>query len=158
MSAVAKTSRVAIWVLSLLLAFVFLLAGVPKLAGVQAHVQHFASWGYPDWFRLLVGVVEVGSAVLLLVPRLAFFGAAGIAVIMAGATYTHLVRVPEEASRAPLTLSLLALAAIVGFARRPWGRGTQSHEGGRPNKGMKQTKPEHNGASQPISGVGPTMG
>jgi uncharacterized membrane protein YphA (DoxX/SURF4 family) len=122
MSVGAKASRVAIWVLSLLLAFVFLMAGVPKLAGAQGHVQHFASWGYPDWFRLVVGVVEVGSAVLLLFPRLAFLGAAGIAVIMVGATYTHLVRVPEEASRAPLTLGLLALAVIVGFARRPRGR------------------------------------
>ena len=130
MSAGARASRVAIWVLSLLLTFVFLMAGIPKLAGVQGHVQHFARWGYPDWFRLVVGAVEVGSAVLLLIPRFAFFGAAGIAVIMAGATYTHLVRVPEEASRAPLTLSLLALAAIVGFARRPASRTTRMKAGG----------------------------
>ena len=122
MTRAATAGRVAIWVLSVLLTFVFLMAGVPKLAGAQAHVQHFATWGYPDWFRLVVGAVEVGSAVLLLIPRVAFFGAAGIAVIMAGATYTHLVRVPEEASRAPLTLSLLALAVVVGYARRPGNR------------------------------------
>ena len=65
------------------------------------------------------GAIEVGSAVLLLIPRLAFLGAAGIAVIMAGATYTHVIRVPEEASRAPLTLGLLAIAVVVGYARRP---------------------------------------
>ena len=121
MTASGKAGRIAVWVLSVLLAFVFLMAGVPKLLGVQAHVQHFASWGYPDWFRLVVGAIEVGSAVLLLIPRLAFLGAAGITVIMAGATYTHLVRVPEEASRAPLTLSLLAMAALVGYLRRPKG-------------------------------------
>lgn len=121
MSPSAKAGRVAIWVLSVLLAFVFLLAGVPKLLGAQGHVQHFARWGYPDWFRLLVGAVEVVSAVLVLIPRLAFLGAAGIAVIMAGATYTHVLRAPEEASRAPFTLSLLALAALVGYARRPKG-------------------------------------
>jgi uncharacterized membrane protein YphA (DoxX/SURF4 family) len=108
-----------LWVLSILLAFVFLMAGVPKLLGVQAHVQHFARWGYPGWFRLLVGAVETLSAVLLLIPSLAYVGAAGIVTIMLGATYTHVIRVPEEASRAPFTLSLLVLAAIVGYARRP---------------------------------------
>lgn len=102
-----------------LLAFVFVMAGLPKLMGVPGHVRAFARWGYPDWFRLVVGAVEVSSAVLLLIPRLAFLGAAGIAAIMAGATYTHVVRVPEEASRAPFTLTLLALAALVGYARRP---------------------------------------
>ena len=120
-TASSKASRIAIWVLSVLLAFVFLMAGIPKLLGVEAHVQHFARWGYPDWFRVVVGAVETASAVLVLIPRLASLGAAGIVTIMAGATYTHVIRVPEEASRSPFTLSLLALAALVGYARRPKG-------------------------------------
>jgi uncharacterized membrane protein YphA (DoxX/SURF4 family) len=36
MSAVATASCVAIWVLSVLLAFGFLMAGIPKLAGAQS--------------------------------------------------------------------------------------------------------------------------
>jgi putative oxidoreductase len=116
-----RSSRITIWVLSILLAFLFLMAGVPKLLGAQAHVQHFAKWGYPDWFRLVVGTVEVVSAIVLLIPRFAYLGAAGIGVIMAGATYTHVVRVPEEVGRAPFTLALFALAALIGYARRPKG-------------------------------------
>jgi putative oxidoreductase len=112
-----KVSRVALWVLSALLAAVFLMAGIPKLMGVEAHVRHFATWGYPDWFRLVVGTVEVASAVLLLVPGFAFFGATGIAVIMVGATYV--IRAPQEAGQAPVTLTFLALAALVAYARRP---------------------------------------
>ena len=111
--------RIGVWVLSALLAFVFLMAGVPKLAGAEGHIRHFVVWGYPDWFRIVVGSVETVSAALLLIPRLAFWGALGIVVIMAGATYTHLVRVPEEAGRAPFTLGLLSLAAVVAWARRP---------------------------------------
>jgi putative oxidoreductase len=115
--------RIGIWMLSAFLAFVFLMAGVPKLAGAEGHVRHFVTWGYPDWFRLVVGAVETVSAALLLVPRLssqlAFYGALGIVAIMAGATYTHVVRVPEEAGRAPLTLGLLTAAAVVAWARRP---------------------------------------
>lgn len=119
MNRAGKAGGVAIWVLSVLMALFFLIAGVPKLLGAQGHVEHFASWRYPDWFRLVVGTVEVVSAILLLIPRIAYLGAAGIAVIMAGATYTHVLRVPEEAGRAPLTLTLLALAVLIGYARRP---------------------------------------
>jgi putative oxidoreductase len=114
-----NAGQAALWGLSVLLAFVFVMAGVPKLTGAEAHVRHFERWGYPDWFRLVVGLVEVGSAALLLVPRFASAGAAGIVVIMAGATYTHLVRAPAEAGRAPFTLTLLALALLVGYLRRP---------------------------------------
>jgi uncharacterized membrane protein YphA (DoxX/SURF4 family) len=118
MGAVKLAGRVGVWVLSIGLALIFLMAGVPKLAGAEGHIRHFAHWGYPDWFRLVVGTVETASALSLLVPRLAFFGAIGIMVIMAGATYTHVIRVPEEAARAPLTLGLLTAAAIVAVARR----------------------------------------
>lgn len=117
----SKAGQVTTWILSGLLAVFFLMAGLPKLLGAQAHIQHFAAWRYPDWFRLVVGTTEVTSAVLLLVPRFAYLGAAGIAIVMAGATYTHVVRVPEEAGRAPLTLTLLVLAVLIGYARRPRG-------------------------------------
>ena len=89
MPSITTVGRVGIvWLPSLLLTFIFLMAGLPKLAGAEGHIRHFVTWGYPDWFRLVVGAIEVTSAVLLLVPRLAFFGALGIAVIMSGATYT----------------------------------------------------------------------
>ena len=114
-----RAGGIAIWVLSVLMALFFLIAGLPKLLGAQGHIEHFATWRYPDWFRLVVGTVEVVSAILLLISRVAYLGAAGIAVIMMGATYTHVLRVPEEAGRAPLTLTLLALAVLVGYARRP---------------------------------------
>ena len=108
-----------VWLPSLVLTFIFLMAGLPKLAGADAHVRHFEVWRYPDGFRLVVGAIETTSAVLLMVPRLAFAGALGIAIVMAGATYTHLIRVPEEAGRAPFTLSLLGLALLVAYCRRP---------------------------------------
>ena len=117
MNVSGKPVRIAVRVLSVLLCVFFLMAGVPKLLGVEAHVQHFVTWGYPDWFRLVVGAVEVCAAILVVVPGMAHIGASAIAVIMAGATYTHVIRVPEEADRAPFTMALMLLAAIVGYAR-----------------------------------------
>lgn len=89
-----KTS--SLWAPSGLLAALFLMAGGSKLGGAERHVQGFAHWGWPDWMRLIGGAVEVAASVLLLIPRVAFFGACALAVVMAGATYTHLFRATSE--------------------------------------------------------------
>lgn len=115
----SKRKAIALWVLSGLLALLFLMAGGSKLAGAERHVQGFARWGWPDWLRLVVGAVEVTSAVLLLIPRVAFFGGCALMVVMAGATYTHLFRATGEAGLAVFTIILLILAALLAHARRP---------------------------------------
>jgi putative oxidoreductase len=113
-----KESRIAVWA-SRLLAAMFLFAGLTKLLGAEGDIQHFAAWRYPDWFRPVVGSIEVVSAVLLLVPRAAYLGAAGISVTLLWAGYTFLVRVPEESWRALPTLTLLVIVVTVGYAMRP---------------------------------------
>jgi uncharacterized membrane protein YphA (DoxX/SURF4 family) len=117
MPTTSKSGAVIAWALSVLLAALFLMAGVPKLLGARGHIEHFARWGYPDWFHLVVGAIETVSAVLLLVPRAAAVGASGIMVIMAGATYTHLFRAQNETARVPFTLALLLLAGAVAYLR-----------------------------------------
>jgi uncharacterized membrane protein YphA (DoxX/SURF4 family) len=119
MAETSKGKTMALWVLSGLLAALFLLAGGSKLAGAERHVQGFAQWGWPDWLRLIVGGLEVTSAVLLLIPRVAIFGGFALMVVMAGATYTHLFRATGEGGMAVLTIILLSLAASVAYARRP---------------------------------------
>ena len=65
-----------IWrTLTILLGVLFLFAGGTKLIGTQMHVEHFALWGYPSWFRLFVGAWEVGCGLLLLIPRYSFYAA-----------------------------------------------------------------------------------
>jgi putative oxidoreductase len=78
MSASSKLKTAGVWIASGLLTVLFLATGIPKLMGAQEWLRHFAAWGYPDWFRLVVGTVEVLSAVLLLIPKLAALGACGI--------------------------------------------------------------------------------
>jgi putative oxidoreductase len=113
-----KATRIAVWV-SRVLAAMFLFAGSTKLLGAERDIQHFAAWRYPDWFRLVVGSIEVVSAALLLIPQAAYLGAAGIALTLLWAGYTFLVRVPDESRRAVPTLALLVTVAMVGYARRP---------------------------------------
>lgn len=100
-------------VLAGLLAALFLMAGGSKLAGVEEHVRNFARYGWPDWLRLVVGAVEVISAVLLLFPRAAFFGGGALIAVMAGATYTHLIRATGEGGQGVFTMILAGLVAKV---------------------------------------------
>jgi uncharacterized membrane protein YphA (DoxX/SURF4 family) len=118
----AKTRARLLLGLSVLLALAFLASGGSKLANATASTglrfdQQFVAWGYPAWARFPVGIAEVLGAAALLVPRARFYAAAGLTVLMAGATVTHL-RVGEVAY-APVPLALGLLTAAVAWATRP---------------------------------------
>ena len=114
----SKLKTAVTWTASILLAVLFVAAGAPKLLGAEGWVRHFARWGYADWLRLVIGSMEVAAAALLCIPKLATLGACFIVVIMAGATYTHLFRAPDEAGRAAFTLTILLVAAVAYLRRR----------------------------------------
>src|SRR5205814_6945260 len=81
---------VALWITQIATAAMFLLSGGLKLAGAPAMVGLFDAIGVGQWFRYVTGFIEVGSAVALLVPSLAPFGAMTLVGTMAGAILTHL--------------------------------------------------------------------
>ena len=109
--------EVILWIITLLLALVCLRSGLLKLAGNVSWVRDFHRWGYPDWFRLVVGIAELASMALLLVPRFASYGASLFALVMLGAIFTHYTN--NETGRLPFNLVLLALSLLIAFARRP---------------------------------------
>jgi uncharacterized membrane protein YphA (DoxX/SURF4 family) len=109
---------IMIWrTLTILLCAVFLFACGTKLMGTQMHVEHFAQWGYPSWFRVFVGAWEVGFGLLLLVPRYSFLAAVFLAVGMIGAVYTEAFRGTPAMAITPAVL--LVLLALVAYRRRP---------------------------------------
>ena len=112
-----RGKQVAEWVLSGLLALMFFFAGGFKLSGAQTAIDNFAKWGYPDWFRIVTGVIEVAAAVLVLVPRTSFYGAGLIVATMVGAVLTHATH--AETRNIPPPLVLFVLAAILAYLRRP---------------------------------------
>jgi putative oxidoreductase len=79
-----------VWILSVVLAGIFLLTGVPKLLGMgTVGLQASAMRGFPDWIRVIVGIVETLGAIGLLIPATATFAALALAVIMVPATLTQ---------------------------------------------------------------------
>lgn len=109
--------EIVLWIITLLLALVCLRSGWLKVTGNVFWVRDFHRWGYPDWFRIVVGISELTSMALLLIPRLASYGASLFAAVMLGAIYTHATH--NESSRLPFNFLLLALSLIIVFARRP---------------------------------------
>ena len=104
----------ASWVLQLLLAAVFLIAGTTKLAGAQMHVESFEKLGVGQWFRYFTGTVEVIAAILIIVPKTVVVGAALLAATMVGAIDTHVFVIGGSPVPA---LVLLAFAALVAWYR-----------------------------------------
>jgi hypothetical protein len=93
----------------------FLLAGGSKLLGAPAMVGLFDAIGIGQWFRYLTGLIEVGSALALLVPSFAVFGALALVPTMIGAIVVHLFIVGGSPA---LPAILLLGSAGVTWTRR----------------------------------------
>ena len=107
---------IAPWILSVLLALFFTMMGVPKVLGQGGWATRFAAWGYPPWFVVVVGVAELGGALMLLVPQLATLGGCLLALVMLGAVATHLVH--GETARVLVPLVVCAALTAIAWARR----------------------------------------
>ena len=110
-----RTGSVVLWAVQIALAGMFLLVGSSKLLSDPAMVGLFDAIGIGQWFRYLTGLIEVSSAVALLVPSFAVFGALALVATMIGAVTTHLFIV--GGSPALPAILLLGSAAVV-WARR----------------------------------------
>lgn len=107
---------IALWVICLFLVYVFLKAGGQKFMDGSGWARAFQFWGYPVWFRILVGVIEVAAALALLHPRTASFGAMLIITVMVGGMATHIATGrPKQVTSEVFPLTL---ATIVLFGRR----------------------------------------
>jgi uncharacterized membrane protein YphA (DoxX/SURF4 family) len=112
----SPTQRRIVWGVRILLALAFGAAGTAKLAGAPQMVQVFEAIGFGQWFRYVTGVVEVGGAVLLLVPATGFLGGLLMAVTMVFGVATHLVLIGGN----PVPAIVLALlSAFVTWRLRP---------------------------------------
>jgi putative oxidoreductase len=110
-----RVALIALWSVQVLLAAMFLLSGGSKLAGAAPMVALFDAIGLGQWFRHVTGSIEVASAVALLVPALAPFGATALAATMVGAVATH-VFIVGGSPAVPVVLLVGALGVV--WARR----------------------------------------
>ena len=116
-----KQARVALWAIQGLLAALFLFAGGFKLAMPLAALAKVSPLPAP--FLKFIGVCEVSGALGLILPgllhiheRLTPLAAAGLVVIMLGATTVTVATQGVAPAVLPLVVGILA-AAVVGARR-----------------------------------------
>ena len=81
--------EIALWLLALFLASVFIRQGWAKFDDASGWARAFRTWHFPAWFRVMIGVLELTAGLLVLWKRTAFAGAVIIMVVMLGAMATH---------------------------------------------------------------------
>ena len=104
------------WLPAILLVVIFVPQGLAKFDDSSGWAKAFRFWGYPDWFRITIGVLELMGALLLIAGRTAAFGAIIIIAIMLGAMATHLIF--EGGRHITSEIVPLTLATVVLVIRR----------------------------------------
>lgn len=98
----------------------FLVGGTGNLLHAEPVVESFVSLGYPTYLLTFLGVCKILGGVVVLapgLPRLKEWAYAGLAIDLAGASFSHAVT-GHPASRVIGPLVLLAIAGV-SWALRP---------------------------------------
>jgi hypothetical protein len=111
MAAVPKGTMWAGRIVSAIPAVILLFGGIMKLAGLPSVVQGFAQYGYPASSIPVVGILEVGCAVVYLIPRTAVLGAILMTGLLGGAIASN-VRTNNPAFIAPLLVGVLVWGGL----------------------------------------------
>jgi putative oxidoreductase len=91
-SAVLPASRskaIALRILRILMAALFLFASYMKLSGNPMMVDEFNTIGLGQWFRYLTGLLELVGGIAILVPSVSVFAAIVLLAVDVGAFITQ---------------------------------------------------------------------
>ena len=111
---------ILIIILQVVLGLLFVAIGSMTVAGRKMFVENFQRFGYPQWFRVVTGALEVLGGLGLLIgiwfPLLAALASAGLTLVMLGAVFTQ-VRTRESWQKVafPLLVGLLAVVVAVSY-------------------------------------------
>ena len=120
----AKPSALAVvhWVLRIIVAAIFVMGAVPKFTGGAGALAEVLPGG--SMAVMAIGIAEVVSVVLILVPKTALVGSVAASLIMIGAVGSHVVGPVgmEGDFQSMFVMALIALVAALGSAVIGWKR------------------------------------
>ncbi|GMV85059.1 MAG: hypothetical protein AMXMBFR80_09160 [Dehalococcoidia bacterium] len=109
--------EIAAGIIQVILGLLFAFSGGTKVAGMRMQVANFDRYGYPQWFRVFTGVVELvgaaGMVVGLFADEAAIAASALLGVTMIGAAYTDLRKSAPVFVVPPLVLFGLCVAVVI---------------------------------------------
>ncbi len=116
----SRKTRISLWVVQSLLAALFLFAGSMKF--IMSVAEMTRQLPFPGWFLHFIGAAEILGGLGLILPGvlriktgLTPLAAAGLVIIMIGATVTTLFTPAPAGAVAPFVIGLLA--AFVAYGR-----------------------------------------
>lgn len=111
-------TTIALWVLQVALAaYMLWYAAIPRLFALGTSVEMFEDIGLGQWFRYVVGGLELLAAIGLVIPRVAGAAALGLVGLMIGATFTNLF-VINGGPWTFVTIGITVLSALIAWGRR----------------------------------------
>lgn len=85
-----KVLKTTGWVLTIILALFFAISAYLKLSENQAAVSQALTFGLSSSTYKILGIIEIISVILLVIPRTAVIGALLLVAYLGGAIATHL--------------------------------------------------------------------
>ncbi len=85
-----KTIKIAGWVLTGILAFLVTMSAFMKLTQNETSVAQAVQFGIDANTYLFIGIIEIISLILFIIPRTGIFGTLLLAAYFGGAIVTHL--------------------------------------------------------------------
>jgi putative oxidoreductase len=87
----SRNMTIVLWVMRILMAALFLFAAFGKLTSQQMMVDEFAMLPIGDWFRYVVGLLELVGAIALLTPIVSRLGALLLLLVDIGAFFAQVL-------------------------------------------------------------------
>lgn len=112
MSEMSKSRKVAGWALVGLLGAMLMASAGGKIIGADTMRGMFGKWGLEDWM-LIVGLGELASAILFVVPRTHSLGVLLLSAYFGGAIATHM----QHGEPFVIPAALLVLVWLAGYLR-----------------------------------------
>src|SRR5690606_2334445 len=110
----SKSLKITGWVLTLALAVLFTMSAFMKLTQNEAAIAQAANYGIDATTYQFVGIIEISSLLLFLVPRTGVLGALLLMSYMVGAIVTHLQH--QESVILPMVVQIsLSVTAFLRF-------------------------------------------
>jgi len=107
--------RIALIIVKVLLTLAFVAAGGAKLMGAPMMVETYEALGTGQWFRYVTGIIEIGGAALLWVPRRQWLGAALLGATMVGAVLAHLLVLGAASGLPAVVLGLFSAFVLWSY-------------------------------------------
>jgi putative oxidoreductase len=107
----SRTMPIVLWVLRVLMAALFLFAAFAKLTSMQIEVDAFAMLPVGQWFRYLVGLLELAGGICVLIPTISGLGAIVLLVVDVGAFFAQILFLHQDWIH-PIVIGAILVALI----------------------------------------------